>query len=526
MVQLDYGGFDPSFIGVTLRFSSSKAWTTFEASRRTDSPLDLANRQGEDAFEALAVTSVVSHEVRHFHDFLLTPYSSRVFKLRVKALIYVVQALPFLVEGEGNCFPVPIPRWCCLTEAERLREISFLPPRPDGLPWRPIDLPLMQGIDLAGPRQGRLDSQSRDDVVRQILQRVMEIEEQIGQLTFNPETVGQRSSFQPWQILELSGILVQIQDLWQTYGLDHTQLFVDHLSSAKGNPYSTLLSLVAEMWSRGGSPLDWIGASAVATWSLLGSYEKDGWRACPTVRFIRLWRYLSENGLPRTSFDVVSLLELWSARLGLSSVADGLNETRKTFSQLVTLLERFERQSPPGSLLSTGYIPLLLRVAGGVAKASGHMIDRFLANPADYVNPRKYLESADQFVNPALRVMFEGGGITIPGCSTLKDAVRDLELRQHLVQWAADSPAGYVIASMIAPYALSDYAFVERGDVAELGTLIGLADFLFADSARARFDVQQAGRAFFGEAGIVPVEVQTRRVLVNRAEAGEAPPSL
>jgi hypothetical protein len=113
-IQLDYGGFDPAFIGVTLRFSSARAWNTFDTFRKTDAPLHVGGLTRDEAFEAISTTTVISHEVRHFHDFLLTPYSARIFKLRIEALVNALQTVTQLFQHDANCIPTPISTWCHL----------------------------------------------------------------------------------------------------------------------------------------------------------------------------------------------------------------------------------------------------------------------------------------------------------------------------------------------------------------------------------------------------------------------------
>lgn len=81
-IQLDFGGFDPSFVGVTIRFGNERIWRIYQAFRASPDPLPVSSLPRDERFEALSAISVLSHEVRHFHDFLLTPYSARVFNLQ------------------------------------------------------------------------------------------------------------------------------------------------------------------------------------------------------------------------------------------------------------------------------------------------------------------------------------------------------------------------------------------------------------------------------------------------------------
>lgn len=502
-IQLDYGGFDPAFIGITLRFSNARAWQTFDASRKADAVLQLAELTPDEGFEAISTTSVISHEVRHFHDFLLTPYSARIFKLRIQALVNAHQTLSFLFDDSPNCILTPISTWCRLTDTERQRELSYLPARPGDQQWKPVVIPFIQDETLSHPQSPRVEL-VRDEALEQLIRAAMTAAQRIEELTYNPCTIREKASFQAWQVFELSGLLVQHQDVEQTRGAKASQFFVDYLLASRDNPYAQMLQLVAGPWKAAGRPLDRDMASAMATWSLLGSYEKDQWKACPSTRFIDLWQYLSKKGIPASVDDLLILFDFWSEQLGLSTVADGLKETRKTFHQLVTLLDDYIKQFYSARFFKI-YGPMLKRVANGIADASDHMATEFNNDPFGYVFPGRYVNDASRFVSPILRIMFEGGGLTI------SDTQKALERRGYIIQWAAKTGKGDIISSMIEPYAFSEKSFLNPQDVDQLATMIGLTDFLFAESARARFEVQRPGRSYFEGSNTIPIEIQTRK---------------
>ena len=122
-VQQDFGGFDPSFLGVTIRFGSDRSWQIYENAVESAEPLPIpAGNSSEETFETISITSVLSHEVRHFHDFFLTSYSAYLFRLRIQLLLNILELLPRLTESDGhyNCVPIPISKWCVLSAVERI----------------------------------------------------------------------------------------------------------------------------------------------------------------------------------------------------------------------------------------------------------------------------------------------------------------------------------------------------------------------------------------------------------------------
>src|SRR5205085_6947184 len=264
-IQLDFGGFDPSFIGVTIRFGNDRAWQIFDAFSKSANPPSLIGLPRDERFEDLSITSVVSHEIRHFHDFLLTAYSAQVFRLRVQALVNLLEVLFYISKSDANCLPVPLSEWCRLDDTGRKEYLSWLPQRKDNKPWSPVELPFVDDkpFDFQQPTSPMSWS---SETVERLIRAAIYTRERIHEFTYNPRTVRGGASFQPWQIFELSGFLIQIQDIWYTYGAEDTQLFMEYLQTSD-NPYGLMLKLAANMWWRAGLTFDAAMTSAVVAWS-------------------------------------------------------------------------------------------------------------------------------------------------------------------------------------------------------------------------------------------------------------------
>lgn len=385
-----------------------------------------------------------------------------------------------------------------MDEGQRKQALAWLNISTDSKPWSPITLPrldLKKGLPLTTVSLKR-DAKALEYLLRAAIYTSGRIEE----FTNNPRTVRGKTSFQPWQVFELSGVLVQIQDLWLAYGQEETQFFVDYLLQAKRNPYADMLRCAKSMWDLAGLPCDWNLTSAVATWSLLGSYTRDGWNACPTERFVRLWDYLRSNGVAPWTGDFMQLFDTWSRQLNLSTVEEGLADTRNTFHRVRESIDRrmhkFVRTWMSGEVAE-----LLRRVTADVARASDHMVAQFLRHPAHYVAPHLYLRDTSDFANPVMRTVYEGGRLQseVP--------IHQLEKKGYMVQWATLHDEEEWILSLIEPYALSGFTFLAPEDVNELSTLIGLTDFLFSETARTRDDVQRPGRTFFLDKQLIPFDV-------------------
>jgi hypothetical protein len=498
-IQLDYGGFDPTFIGITLRFSTESAWANFIAFGTSEDAPDVVRLAPGGAFQIVSITSVASHETRHFHDFLLSPYSAVIFKLRVQELCNALQILMKLSDAPGNCIPVPITAWCGLTQAERDRELAYLQPK-NGSGWIPVpvEIPFIERAHVGPPPKvvykNALNALLRGAIVNRRC---------IDNLINNPDFAEARHAVQPWQVFELSGLLVQLQEIWHTYGSRETQLFADYLMSHANNPYAAMMRIVGQMWRFSGGGVDTVLASAMVAWSLLGSYEKDKWRACPSERFARLFNCLSREHVKEDPEDLMNLWDGWSRLLGLSTVKEGLEETQKTYRRLSALLDE-NIFNYPDLAMHVAIGPLLQRVVKGVMAASTHMTEQFSKDPIAYVAPQKYLENTNNFASPIIRFMFEGCGLAV------SESLEELKRNGVIAEIVQREDGSVVIVSQVERLNSSAHTFVEPDDVVYLSQLFGLSDFLFADTARARRDVQREGRSYFEGLTLTPFEVLAR----------------
>lgn len=488
-IQLDFGGFDPSFIGVSVRFGNARSFDFYKAYTKSASPLPVSQMGHDERFEALSIASVLSHEIRHFHDFLLTPYSARVFALRIRMLIYLLQALPEIVKDGPNCVPVPFATWCGLDEAEREAQLAWLPPRADGERWRPVQLPrIVKGMPADnGP-------------MAQALAKVLTLREEIRELAYNPAGQGKDASIQPWHIFELPAVFVQMSELWHTYGAEETNFYFKYLNDAGPNPYSTMLRRTHKLWDDKGRLMDLNVANAMATWCLLGSYKKDEWKACPTERYDRLCLHLSEVGVPEWGGDASALFNQWSMALDLSTVHDGIKEARDNFHATHVAIK-----AKAGSLAQTvvgaSGTEFLQRVTRAVGSASDHMMQSFESEPNAYVSPHRYLKSVDRYVNPLYRKVYAGG--------LLSSGENEASLKQRgaTVQWGREVNGRLLVESLVEPYPLSEHRFLDAEDALLLAGLNGLGDFLVSDTDRVSIDVQRSGEVFLGGTHLRAFEV-------------------
>ena len=470
--QSEFGSFDPRFLGATIRFENLRTWNIYqEWSARSDGRVSLDGLSPDERFECLSVVSVAAHEIRHFHDFLLSPASAHVFRLRVKALLNAFQVLGHLANREGNFVPVPMALWCQWSDVKRKTVIAQLKNSQDGVPWHPV---------LAPPRQDTSQSEhpeelsaEKDPLVPLILETARNLE-RIREFMENTSLTSPEATFRPAQVYELSALLVQAQEIWNVYGGAEVTEFLNYVTAGR-NIYADVLRLTAGLWHKRGELFDTDGAAAVATWSLLGSYEVDGWSACPSERYARLWGMLRQDSLPTELIhldrdDIFTLFDQWSARTGLSKVADGLAYGTRLLDRLAEDVAEIVRA---GDGLWSGELgETLLRVVEGVVAAKKAVTASFLADPASYIRPHIYLKSLTSRPTAVLRVVFDGCGL-----ATSDDAIEKEGWDVRFAHRTLDEKP--VVVSYTQKLGFSNIDLFAENDVMELFAMFQMSEVLF-----------------------------------------------
>src|SRR5262249_2557601 len=157
----------------------------------------------DEKFALMAEMTVLEHELRHFHDFLLSPYGQMLFRWKLQAWFNGFQALVLLLraadQSGANCLPIPVARWCRMTEEKRRAQIMQWdrgPKKPPGGGgWRPPEIPFLPDPIQELPWSGVGRLEEGPDQLRMLLTATVRAYDQIGELLQNPMTA---ESLQPW----------------------------------------------------------------------------------------------------------------------------------------------------------------------------------------------------------------------------------------------------------------------------------------------------------------------------------------
>src|SRR5215471_18847894 len=277
-VQQDFGGFNPAFLGVSIAVGSRRTLELIieDVNDRSMTASELMQLSHPDAFAAAATLTVLAHEIRHFHDYLISPVGSFTYWNRLFASIAASQLL--IVEHDRhpfNCLPVPLPRWLRRTPDERALLIgrwnrvladqghpALVVPELADIVLETAMVTLRSNYDL-GARQPYQLTPWLDSVDRRYerLRRVSSVTHQVGDRLITPA-----------HLFEASAIVVQTAEVAKAYGPAGLALFLHGLGLAgQRSLYTDIIDLFAPaVLARLGNELTLAQLSAAVQWCLLG----------------------------------------------------------------------------------------------------------------------------------------------------------------------------------------------------------------------------------------------------------------
>jgi hypothetical protein len=213
---------------------------------REDGRVPLDNLSPHDRFNCFSIVSIMAHEIRHYHDFLISPHSARIFRLRILILLNVLQIIPSFLRSGGNCVPVPITEWCELEDEARLAFISRLKKRPDGKPWKPISLPHFSVKSTTSFKDNYTQIEEKDGLIENLIIAAAKHLDSIRALSrSHASTLSE--DFQPADVYELSALLVQTQEVAKVYGESEAVEFLNHIIGRGRNRYSNVLQAIGTL---------------------------------------------------------------------------------------------------------------------------------------------------------------------------------------------------------------------------------------------------------------------------------------
>ncbi|MHC8334156.1 hypothetical protein [Pseudomonas sp. LB3P25] len=408
----DYGGFAPRFFGVTIRLHSERDFAYL------DDYISGRLHDAEDrSLKVISLKSVMQHEVRHYHDFLISPYGSFVFRAKLQAAIHGCALLGLLNELPGEWLPAPVTAWCSMEEQERQKCIAE---------WRAelgtgisfVELPNLNQIDCSKVTSSAEISLKKSDPnaaiaflahsVRQSYYRVKDLTQGMMVETSAPELT-------PCNFFEVLALSTQLQSIRIAQSADCAQVLwamLEESNASYAKLWRRVLALVnglsSPRHSNNGSPnvLDQI--VSIVLWCTLGNFMIDNIRACPNVRFLLLENFLKTRGCGEDiANDVVPVWRRWDEALGLPSWRDGVEHAMGSNKLHGARLE----QSQNGGI---GLVAS--EIFRNFCEQQELLVQTFLLDPNILVNQERYVNLAGGagLPKPITRLEMSGFQISCP----------------------------------------------------------------------------------------------------------------
>jgi hypothetical protein len=491
-LQADYGGFVPYFPGVSLEISSEEAWRFFDAGTRSQFNKDTWSKYESPAaqFESLSVQTAFVHEFRHFHDGLITPYNARAFGLRLRQIIHAYQLFANLEQYNFNCLPVPISRWCMLDDSERDLVIRRSGRHPRDGEWRLPKLPsVRQLLELKGKKRPKLGPAQDLESTAWLVWEAWKDQQRILQMA--QRAPGKSYPYpHSWQIMELSALLAQLQQVLATSGEAAATFFQNYLRNLKDNPYGHILKVAYAPWRSSKSGADARVLAGMAMWSMCGSHAVDGVNSFPAYRFEALLHHLVEQPPPTAPENWVPVWNIWSRETGLSTVQEGVDDSSAHWKRSIEMAE----EALQGALVHKDHFSVVTRATKAYAAGSTHMTDTFASYPNHYTEPVTYVQNMSHWSDPLIRYTFPLNRLLV---SKDYPKLNGKDLTPHNYRDVGDNLELY---SMVQQSEHSQWSTLTIPDALDLFNIVVLIELLFSDSSNLhRIDRSAALRQYFDE---------------------------
>jgi hypothetical protein len=494
ILQRDYGGFDSAFFGVTLSLKGEKDWALYQKLRVGESfPIEGLLSEDE-LFHVLQLATVASHEIRHFHDSLISPFGARAFRARVSVALNSLQLLDQIIKSGANCVPFPMSQWCGLNDKQRNSQKKGWGSPPAGSTWREMPIPQIsrrevRELDAKAP----VSMMEGPRATKRLIRGGLWYKDKLEALASDSVLLDGKP-IQSWEIFELSALLVQmadIDDFENGRGFRWSERFAEYIMKTEASRYGDILRLAGSLWRERDEHFDLYRTSLMASWSILGAYSPDNPRESPANRFACLFRYLKEHGFSAGIEDANSLFNLWSSALKLSTPDDGLKHTSDLFKNLDMNLALAIGLDIKWKHLFEEF----KSVVGGLSAASSHLRKLMATNVSVYVDPDRYLNEHKQFPNIIIRTIID------EYIKFSKDQVENIDV-DHLER--EDGGPKTIFTELGVA---SAHNFVTLRQSVEMSSLIGVSDLFFRDRGIRQFDAKRARRIFEKDTGVLMREV-------------------
>ncbi|MGZ3303303.1 MAG: hypothetical protein ACXVBG_20680 [Isosphaeraceae bacterium] len=339
----------------------------------------IANDPG-NAVGNLALATAFEHERRHFHDWLLSPYTAAINQIRSEAFVNYSALRGALRANGTTVIPVPLSRWFRKSEAERQALV-------DSFQSILGDAARVQLPDFTQPG------------VTAVVDAITRRYRSIGML-FKPIAGTQADGA---AIFEASALLIQTQAIHDLFGETASNLFRNAMAGLPPpSRYGWFPQAMAAL-RRPGEILENDTLSAIATWCLLGNTTADSANAHPLIRVNHAVRCVEARGFSNLDKPTGEIFEELDGSSGAMPYRDLLEHSIELGGSIVEHWEKMVEEDRSGSNFLQG----IVQAQTFLHKCHVYMARLFMDDPDGYCQPVGYLDrSLEKLPEPPLRQTF------------------------------------------------------------------------------------------------------------------------
>lgn len=338
---------------------------------------DFIAQDPENAVANLALASAVEHERRHFHDWLLSPYTAAITAIRAEVFMNYGVLRHALRTGGTTVIPVPLPRWLRKSGAEQQALLEM---------WQSL---------LGEDCQIRLPDFTQPGLAEAIA-GISKRYRSIGVL-FEPVA---GTDVDAASLFEASALLIQTQAIHDLFGETASNLFMQAMAQLGPRSRYGLFINIMNGLRRPNEILENNTLSAIATWCLLGNTTADSANAHPLVRLNHAVRCVDAQGFARLDLPTAEILDTLDRSSGAMPYCDVLQHSIELGESCVRAIHEMATDAGSGSNFFLG----IAQAQEFLHECHAYMARLFVEDPDGYCQPVAYLDrSLEKLPEPPLR---------------------------------------------------------------------------------------------------------------------------
>jgi hypothetical protein len=415
----DFGEFSPRSLGVTLNLPEDLGphLLNMASFLLADDPEEIRylflrdllrnNHDPSTQFMIVSCGSALSHELKHFHDYLSSPFGCLVIREHLLLILQFLSVTPYLL-------PEPV-----------------------------IGIPLQQWRDLSDVRHKMYARSSQPRTFSKFPSAATEITECADGIISKIQSWHGRPPFMPGfpitarHLIEAAAIEVQVSKISQSFGPEHGSSFRAYLRSRDD---AGTYTAVSDLWQKvtdafGGAPVSAAIQSALLFYSLCGKPAADptDHGAHPVSRFLLLAGCIRDRtGVPAET-EVLAFLDDCAAKYVWPTLSESLQESSWANHQYGLAMREIVRSLEGNN--EANFPELIFTAYDAWVAAHEQMVSTIINNPMAYFDPSQYLLNVESWVAAPIYVSTTSPNLFIEG-RPLPEALR--KRGWEPVWWAGD----------------------------------------------------------------------------------------